>query len=75
MSFRLETIALGTDDNGNVTAAPVVVQAKVTPDDGSNLKGNAVKALDSLRAVIFRALSAAKISGNSFTIDSTSANM
>ena len=52
MSFRLESIALGTDDDGNVTTAPVVVQAKVTPDDGSNLKGNAVKALDSLRAVI-----------------------
>ena len=48
-SFRLESIALGTDDDGNVTTAPVVVQADtVTPDDGSNLKGNAVKALDSL---------------------------
>jgi hypothetical protein len=38
-SFRLESVELGTNAAGNVTNAPVVVQTKVTPDDGSNLKG------------------------------------
>src|ERR1700721_1391615 len=40
-SFRLESIALGTDADGKPTPAPVVVQADVVVCDGSNLKGNA----------------------------------
>lgn len=53
-SFRLDSIDLGTDADGNVTTAPVVVQADTVPckTDGSNLKGNAAKALESLRATM-----------------------
>ena len=47
-SFRLESVALGTDDDGKVTTAPVVVQTDVVTSDGSNLKGNSAKAFDSL---------------------------
>lgn len=50
--FRLESVPLGKDADGNETTAPVVVQATVVSDDFSKLKGNAGKALDSLRAVI-----------------------
>jgi AAA domain len=50
--FRLESVPLGVDADGNETTAPVVVPAKVTPDDGSNLRSNADKVLDALRAVI-----------------------
>ncbi len=52
-SFRLEIVSLGTDADGKITTAPVVVQIEaVRANDGSNMKGNAAKALDSLRAVI-----------------------
>jgi hypothetical protein len=51
-SFRLESIALGTDADGKVTTAPVVVQADTTVDDGSNLKGSVAKAFDSLERAI-----------------------
>jgi hypothetical protein len=52
ISFRLESVDLGTDADGNVTTAPVVVQVDTVTNDGSNLKGSLEKALDSLRAVI-----------------------
>jgi hypothetical protein len=51
-SFRLESIALGTDADGNVTDAPVVVQADPAKSDGSNLKGQTTKALESLERAI-----------------------
>jgi hypothetical protein len=51
-SFRLESVPLGTDADGNVTDAPVVVQADVVTCDGSNLKGNTAKAFDSLERAI-----------------------
>jgi hypothetical protein len=51
-SFRLESVVLGTDADGKVTTAPVVVQADVVTSDGSNLKGNSGKALDSLERAI-----------------------
>jgi AAA domain len=52
-SFRLESVELGTDADGKVTTATVVVQIEpVVTNDGANMKGNAAKALDSLRAVI-----------------------
>jgi hypothetical protein len=51
-SFRLESVALGTDADGKPTTAPVVVQADVVVCDGSNLKGNAAKALESLERAI-----------------------
>jgi hypothetical protein len=53
MSFRLESVELATDEDGNVTTAPVLVPVDtVKPFDGADLKGNTAKALDSLRAVI-----------------------
>jgi hypothetical protein len=51
-SFRLESVALGIDADGNITTAPVVVQADTTPADGSNLKSHSAKALESLEQVI-----------------------
>jgi len=51
-SFRLESITLGTDAEGKPTTAPVVVQTDVATSDGSNLKGNTAKALDSLERAI-----------------------
>jgi AAA domain len=52
-SFRLESVELGTDGDGNVTTAPVVVQVDaVTPFDVSKLKGNSAKAFDSLERAI-----------------------
>ncbi|MDH2357696.1 AAA family ATPase, partial [Bradyrhizobium sp. SSUT112] len=53
-SFRLDSVELGTDADGNVTTAPIVVQANAIPckTDGSNLKGNAAKAFDALQAAI-----------------------
>jgi AAA domain len=51
-SFRLESIPLGTDADGKITTAPVVVQVDVVPSDGSNLKGSAAKALESLERAI-----------------------
>jgi AAA domain len=50
-SFRLESVELGTDADGNVTAAPVVVQAD-KPFDGAELKGHTAKVLDSLERAI-----------------------
>jgi hypothetical protein len=57
--FRLESVTLGTDADGNETTAPVVVPVKVTPasltvtiDGGLNLKGESAKAFESLRAVL-----------------------
>jgi hypothetical protein len=47
-SFRLDSVELGTDTDGNVTTAPVVVQVDGVKHDGSNLKGNTGKALDAL---------------------------
>jgi hypothetical protein len=51
-SFRLESVALGTDADGKPTTAPVVVQADVVVCDGSNLKGQSAKALESLERAI-----------------------
>jgi hypothetical protein len=51
-SFRLESITLGTDANGEPTTAPVVIQTEVVTYDGSNLKGNNAKALESLEHAI-----------------------
>jgi hypothetical protein len=51
-SFILESIAIGTDDDGNVTTAPVVVQADTTVSDGSNLKSHTAKALESLERAV-----------------------
>ncbi|WP_428841254.1 AAA family ATPase [Bradyrhizobium barranii] len=53
-SFRLDSVELGTNADGDVTTAPVVIQADAAPckTDGSNLKGNAAKALASLKATI-----------------------
>jgi hypothetical protein len=51
-SFRLESVALGTDADGKPITAPVVVQADVAACDGSNLKGNAAKAMDALERAI-----------------------
>jgi hypothetical protein len=51
-SFRLESVALGTDADGKPTTAPVVVQADVVVCDGSNLRGNAAKAMDALERAI-----------------------
>jgi hypothetical protein len=51
-SFILESVALGTDADGNITSAPVVVQASTAPADGSNLKGSRAKAFDSLERAI-----------------------
>ncbi|WP_298883899.1 AAA family ATPase [uncultured Bradyrhizobium sp.] len=58
-AFRLESVSLGFDSDGNETTAPVVVPTKVTPasltastDDGLNLRGNTAKAFESLRAVL-----------------------
>lgn len=51
-AFKLESVDLGTDADGNVTTAPVVVPADASKQDGSNLKGNAGKALDALRHAI-----------------------
>jgi hypothetical protein len=49
LSFRLDSVELGTDENGVVTTAPVLVPVDGAKHDGSNLKGNTGKALDSLR--------------------------
>jgi AAA domain-containing protein len=52
-SFKLESIALGADADGNVTTAPVVVRTTDTAKtDGSNLTGNTAKAFDSLERAI-----------------------
>jgi hypothetical protein len=51
-SFILESVAVGTDDDGNVTTAPVVVQTGATVEDGSNLKNHTKKALQSLEQAI-----------------------
>lgn len=50
--FKLESVELGTDSDGNVTTAPVVVRCDGPKTDGSNLKGNAAKALTSLETAI-----------------------
>jgi AAA domain len=53
MSFRLESVDLGTDADGNVTTAPVVVQAHAVPDfDVTKLKGHTAKAFESLERAI-----------------------
>jgi hypothetical protein len=51
-SFRLESIDLGVDADGNVTTAPVVVQVDTVLTDSSNLKGSLEKALDALERAI-----------------------
>jgi hypothetical protein len=51
-SFRLDSVELGTDADGNVTDAPVVVQVDGAKHDGSNLKGNTGKALEALERAI-----------------------
>jgi hypothetical protein len=51
-SFRLDSVELGTDADGNVTDAPVLVQVDGSRHDGPNLKGNTGKALDALRRAI-----------------------
>jgi hypothetical protein len=51
-TFRLESVDLGSDADGNVTSAPVVVQADASKQNGSNLKGNTAKALDALKRAI-----------------------
>ncbi|MBR0792696.1 AAA family ATPase [Bradyrhizobium manausense] len=58
-AFRLESVSLGVDPDGNETTAPVVVPTKVMPgsltastDDGLNLRGNTAKAFEALRTVL-----------------------
>jgi hypothetical protein len=52
-SFRLESVKLGTDADGNVTTAPVVVQVETVKSfDGADLKGNAGKAFDSFKLAL-----------------------
>ena len=51
-SFRLEGVELGTDADGNVTLAPVVVQVDGAKHDGSKLTGSTAKALEALKAAI-----------------------
>lgn len=51
-SFRLDSVELGTEADGNVTTAPVVVPVDGSKHDGSNLKGHTAKALDSLERAI-----------------------
>ncbi len=57
-SFRLESVDLGTDADGNVTTAPVVVQVDALPDGfnvgghAARVKGHAASALDSLERAI-----------------------
>src|ERR1700722_781116 len=51
-SFVLESVAVGTDEDGNVTTAPVVVQADTTVSDGSNMKGSRAKAFEALERAI-----------------------
>jgi AAA domain len=51
-SFGLESVPLGTDADGKVTTAPVVVPSDVVTFDGSNLKGQSAKALESLERSI-----------------------
>jgi hypothetical protein len=50
-SFRLEGVELGTDANGEVTTAPVVVQAEAVLD-GFSLKGQSAKVFESLERAI-----------------------
>jgi len=52
MSFRLESVDLGTDADGNVTTAPVVVPVDTVTYDSSNLKGHTAKVFDSLERAI-----------------------
>jgi hypothetical protein len=51
-SFRLESVTLGTDAEGKVTTAPVVVQVDIVTSDGSNLTGNAGKAFKSFELAL-----------------------
>ncbi len=52
-SFRLKSVSLGTDADGGVTTAPVVVQVgTVAPFDVSNLKGHSAKAFELLERAI-----------------------
>ena len=52
-TFQLISVPLGTDADGNVTTAPVVKQiAAASVTDGSNLKGQSAKALESLERAI-----------------------
>jgi hypothetical protein len=52
-SFRLESITLGTDADGKVTTAPVVVPVEVVLDfDVTKLKGNTAKVLGALERAI-----------------------
>jgi hypothetical protein len=46
-SFRLDSVELGKDADGNVTTAPVVFQVDGPKTDGSNLKGHTAKAFES----------------------------
>jgi hypothetical protein len=50
-AFRLESVPLGTDAEGNVTTAPVVVPVEVVPD-GFCLKGQSAKVFESLERAI-----------------------
>jgi hypothetical protein len=51
-SFQLDSVELGTDDDGNVTEAPVVVQVNGANHDGSKLTGSLTKAISSLTKAI-----------------------
>lgn len=53
-SFRLDSVELGTDEDGNVTTAPVVVETEpaTSKTDGSSLTGGLAKALGSLATAI-----------------------
>lgn len=51
-SFRLDSVELGTDADGNLTDAPVVVQMDGTKHDGSNLRGHTGKVYDSLERAV-----------------------
>jgi hypothetical protein len=52
MSFRLESVALGTDADGKITTAPVVIKVDSSADDGSTMKTQTAKALESLEQAI-----------------------
>jgi AAA domain len=52
MSFRLESVALGSDADGKITTAPVVVPVDTSADDGSTMKTSSALALEFLERAI-----------------------
>jgi hypothetical protein len=73
--FRLESVSLGIDADGNETTAPVVVPFKATPashtaivDGGSTLKGMTANAFEALRAVLDEDGEAAPVGSPDFPV-------